>query len=176
MENESEKISFVPFNAINEFMLDEYRKKVIDQVLAVRSEGGADKATVDKLIKQTVSVPGFRNPTSAPASLLYKPVLSSFEKIPGMTAQFLQIWSKHHDALAVQITELLISLHWEILPADADRTRLPGFQTVWPEGTNFETVFSAYHLKYPDSTAEKDDVALMTVWISNRLPLNSDED
>lgn len=171
-KSEEQKITFIPFNAINEFMLDDYRRQVISEVLESRRQDGDAKSTLDKVIKQAVFVPGFRNPVSAPVTLLTNPLITAFEKKPKVTATVLQIWAKAHTDLAVQVGDLLKSDHWEIFPIDTDHLKLPGFYPSWPDDSNFDTIFNEFRERYPDSTVIQNDVALMTVWLSNRLPFN----
>lgn len=177
MENSSEKKSFLPFNAINEFMLDDFRQQVIENVLNNRKDySGIEKAGLEKFIKHTVSVPGFRNPNAAPSRLLYRGVVTTFEKNPEFAAIILQIWMNIHADTAHQVFDLLTAQGWEILPIATDRTKLPGFLTDWPDGSTFDSVYCAYQEKYPESATPQNDIALMTVWLSGRLPLNTEQE
>jgi len=165
------KIPFLPFHAINEFMLDDYRQQVIASVLASRESLPADASRhLASLIKKHVAVPGFRNANKAPAGMQRKPAIKAFQKSPQFVAGILAAWAELHPELRQQTYDLLTARGWELLPPDADRTRLPGFMTVWPAGEHFETLVTAFREAYPDSAAGDDDISLMTVWLGGRLP------
>ena len=53
---------FIPFHALNEFMRHDYRLTVIRAALnALPNLPGHFRSPIDKLTKQIVRVPGFRN-------------------------------------------------------------------------------------------------------------------
>jgi hypothetical protein len=162
---------FLPFHAINEFMRPDFRADVIRSVmLALPSLPEALRTQIDKITRRVVKVPGFRNSAKAPAALRVKPTAEAFEKNAGLVAAILSAWNEAHPELRGQVYELLTERGWEILPADADRTKLPGFLTRWPKGEDFETLTNAYAERFPGSETSSDDVSLMVVWLSGRLP------
>jgi hypothetical protein len=69
------------------------------------------------------------------------------------------------------VYDLLVSLDWEVLPPEADHTKLPGFLPQWPYGQDFDQINLAFNDKYPASQVDKDDVSLMVVWVGGRLPV-----
>ncbi len=165
------KIAFLPFHAINEFMLDDYRQQVITFVLASRQSLPAETSRrLTSLIQKHVTVPGFRNANKAPVAVQRKPAIKAFQKSPQFAAGVLAAWAELHPELRQQTYNLLTARGWELLPPDADRTRLPGFMTVWPAGEHFETLVTAFREAYPDSDVGEDDISLMTVWLGGRLP------
>ncbi len=170
MENQKE-ISFLPFHALNEFMLDEFRMKVIRQTFANLHElPEKDQASINKLTRKYVKVQGFRNSVKAPLGVKLKPFAHAFEKSPELVGATISAWAKLNHQLGQQVYELLASRNWELLPLDADRSRLPGFLTVWPGGDNYEVLHKVFFEMYPDSQADKDDISLMIVWVGGRLP------
>ncbi len=170
MENK-QTAEFLPFNAINQFMLPDYRLKVLQQVL-----GGLDqlppsqKSDVVASIRRLFNVQGFRNAINAPLPLKARAGVAPFEKNAAFTAQVLMGWSELHPELMQQVYHLLLERKWELLPLDADRTKVPGFLTRWPKGETYEVLNKNYADQYPQSSASEDDVRLMVVWISGRLP------
>jgi hypothetical protein len=174
---DDEEIPFLPFHAINEFMKDAYRSQVLRSTLtALGSLPENYRAPVDRLTRQFVKVPGFRNSVKAPAPLKVKPMVEFFEKNPELVAAILSAWAEAHSELRQQVYDLLANRGWETLPPDADRTQLPGFMTTWPKGEDFETLYQAYQETYPQSGSSSDDVSLMVVWLSGRLPYETEED
>jgi hypothetical protein len=166
-----QKVQFLPFHAINEFMLDDYRQKVMQVVLSRSNElSPAQKGALAGQIKRHVSVQGFRNSSAAPLSLKIKGAVTAFQRQPDFTARILQAWTELNPELRLQVHEMLSERNWEILPADADRSKLPGFLTDWPETETYDVLNQAFNEKYPDTPASEDDVRLMVVWVGNRLP------
>ncbi len=66
-----------------------------------------------------------------------------------MAAAILSAWAEIHSGLRSQVHELLASRGWEILPPEADRTRLPGFIPSWPKEEDFEKLITAFKDTYP---------------------------
>lgn len=177
-QDQEKKVSFLPFHAINEFMTDEYRLEVVRAaLLADTAIRGKYQNALDRSTKQSVNIPGFRNSTKAPIALKIKPTASAFEKNPHLVATILAIWFEIHTDLGQKMFDLLTGRNWELLPLDADRTRLPGFITIWPKGQDFDVLNAAFKEKYPDVEYSDNDLSLMAVWLSGRLPyLFQDDD
>jgi len=170
MEKQKE-LSFLPFHAINEFMLVEYRLKVIRLTMEKLPElPEIDQSLINKLTKKLVKIQGFRNSVKAPLPIKIRSMAQTFEKNPAFVAVILSAWAKVNSYLGQQVYELLVSRSWEILPLDADRSKLPGFITTWPEQENYDTLHEAYYQRYPESQADKNDISLMIVWLGGRLP------
>jgi len=168
---DQKEVSFLPFHAINEFMLDEYRFRVIRATLEKLHELPVNhQHSINRLTKKLVQVHGFRNSVKAPTGLKIKPSVQAFEKSPAFVAAILEAWAGINSHLGEQIYTLLINRGWDILPLDTDRAKLPGFLTDWPEGENYEVLYQAFYDMYPESQTDKDDISLMIVWLAGRLP------
>ena len=165
---------FLPFNAINEFMRDDYRSQVIRSTLNVLATLPAEhRDPVDRLTKRNVQVPGFRISTKAPVPLRLKPTIDAFVNNPQMAAAILSAWAEMHSGLRNQVHELLSTRGWEILPPEADRSKLPGFFPNFPIEEDFEKLILSFKEKYPSTEASDDDISLMVVWVGGRLPFQS---
>lgn len=170
------EIQLLPFHAINGFMRDDYRTAVIHSVLSdLPRLSESMQGPIRSAIRKSVQVPGFRNSALAPLALKIKPSSALFEKDPHFAAVILSAWAELHDSLRTQVFDLLKERGWDLLPVDADRTKLPGFLTVWKEGEDFDLINQAFQEKYNLSDVSTDDVSLMTVWIGNRLPYETEE-
>jgi hypothetical protein len=173
---DEKKVSFLPFHAINEFMTPEYRLVVVRSALeALPGLPESFRAPIDRLTRKHVQVTGFRNSLKAPLALKVRPLASAYEKNPELVAAVLSAWAEAHAGLRQRVYDLLKSRNWELLPPDTDRTKLPGFLTKWPKGEDFTTLNQAFVEKYPDDPAPSDDVSLMVVWLSGRLPYEMSE-
>jgi hypothetical protein len=170
-EKGEKKVSFLPFHAINEFMTSEYRLEVVRSTLAALPDLPEKfQSPIDKLTGRLVKIPGFRHSLKAPTPLRVKPTVDAFEKSPDLVAAILSAWAEAHAGLRENVYSLLQARGWEILPIDAERARLPGFISIWPHGENFEVLSQAFREMFPVAAASSDDIALMVIWISGRLP------
>jgi hypothetical protein len=165
------EIAFLPFYAINKYIRDEYRLSVIRSTIqAIPDLPAGLRSTIERIIRQSVNVPGFRNGAKAPSGLLIKPLVSAFEKKSVVVAAILAAWVEIHTGLRDQVFSLLKARNWDMHPVDADRMNLPGFIPNLPAGENFESLTQAFIEMFPDEKVESDDVLLMSVWLSGRLP------
>ena len=170
--NAKKQAEYIPIHAINEFMRNDYRLTVIRTALSALSglERGLS-APIDRLTKKLVRVPGFRNSVKAPVSVKAVAMVKPFEKSPKLVAAILAAWAESKAELRQQVYNLLTGREWKILPVEADRTKLPGFLTRWPEEDSFEVLYTAYTEANPDYDASIDDVSLMVTWLAGRLPI-----
>jgi len=171
---DDKRIAFAPFHAINQFMLEEYRQQIIREVLSsFETLSPERKKALNSQIKQNVKVPGFRDATQAPVNIRLRPVERAFEGNPYVAAQVLMAWAELKNELRQQVHDLLKERGWDLIPADADRTRLPGFLTEWPKGEDYDTLGAAFSAKYPQVEVDENDLRLMVVWIGGRLPYSA---
>lgn len=189
------KIEFLPFHAINEFMRADFRMKVIKDTLSKLPGLPSDlRDPVERQIRKSVKIPGFRHPEKAPTMVKVLPCAQAFEKKPEFVSALLAAWAEVHAHLRDQVLAVfqqrgwyffptgITSLaefpipktekDWGILPVTAERTRLPGFVIYWPKAEDFETLYDTYIEIYPGGENSKDEVGLMAVWLSMRLPYN----
>ena len=170
-------MQYLPFHAINEFMRDDFRLEIVKSVLQGLPELPKDlRIRVERSCKENIKIPGFRNIKNAPVHLKIKPTAEAFSKDPQATSAILSAWSEIHCELRQQVYELLFARGWEILPILADRSRLPGFLPEWPTGDDFDILYQAYEEKFPFESSNGDNVSLMVVWLSGRLPYHNQDD
>jgi hypothetical protein len=169
------RVQFLPFQAINAYMRPDYR---IEVVKAVLSDSGTiserKQALLSRYVKQHVVIPGFRHSMQAPLPVKLKPFIAAFEKQPELAAMTVDIWADLHKNLQDKVFGFLKERGWELLPVDADRTKLPGFLTTWPKDEDFDVIYKAFTEKFPGEEHRQDDVILMAVWLSGRLPYESE--
>lgn len=174
---DDKQAKFFPYHAINEYMLPEYRLKVIQTVyLGLDRLSKERRSDINGLVKRYVQVPGFRNSSQAPAGVKGRASVSAFEQHPDFVAQVLQSWSELHPDLRQKVYEFLKEREWEVLPPEADRTRLPGFLPDWPKEQNYDVLEDGFKGMFPDFPYEQNDLRLMIVWLSERLPFGLDEE
>jgi hypothetical protein len=170
---DNQQAEFFPFHGINEYMLPDYRLKVIQTVFNKFDQlPGERRSAINGLVKRHVQVSGFRNSAQAPSGVKSRASVSTFERRPDFAAQILQGWSDLHAELRQKVYDFLKAREWEVLPPEADRSKLPGFLTEWPEGQDYDVLGEAFAEMYPDFSNEQNDLRLMIVWISGRLPVD----
>lgn len=167
------KVKFLPYHAVNEFMLDDYRHEVIQMVFSRFDELPTERrGALVGLIKKLVQVPGFRNSAQAPLGVKVKGSQKPFQASPDYAANIVAAWTELHPDLRQKVFDLLKARNWEILPVEADRIKLPGYLTTWPKDESFEAVNQAFRDLYPEENVKEYDVSLMVVWLSGRLPID----
>lgn len=168
---DQDQAELIPWHALNEFMRDDYRITVIRTTLmGVNTLPESFRPPIDRLIKKLVKVPGFRHPEKAPFQVKIQPAAASFEKSPELVAAILNAWAEIKAGLRQEVFDLLTERGWQLIPLEGDRTKMPGFFIRWPKDEDFEKLNAAYREKYPASKETGDDVSLMIVWVSMRLP------
>jgi hypothetical protein len=188
----------LPFHAINEFMRSDFRMHIVRETLTSLDDLTENKRNaINQLIKKLVKVPGFRNSDKAPVVVKLLPTVTVFEKNPFLVAAIIDGWLSIHQELAQQVYSVLehrnwklfppdmeissisdiqgIIQEWRVLPISIDRSKLPGFYTIWPAENAFEAIYETFTQLYPDAISSIDEVSLMAVWLSLRLPYNIEE-
>jgi hypothetical protein len=171
--NDNKQLAFIPFHAINEFMRNDFRLIVIrSTLLALAGMDRSLSGPVDSQTKKYVKVPGFRNSAKAPATVKAVAMVKPFEQQPKLVANILAAWAEANAELRQQAYDLLTGRGWKILPIEFDRRKLPGFLAEWPQEDDYDALYEAYTETYPDAEAGIDDLSLMIVWLSGRLPID----
>ena len=174
---DDKQVQFLPFHAINEFMVPEFRLAVIQAVFAGFDRLPGDRrSAINGLVKRNVQVPGFRNSVQAPAMVKARASVTPFERRPEYAGQVLQAWSELHPELRQQVYDFLKGREWELVPPETDRSKLPGFLVTWPKGQNYDVLGEAFAQAYPDVQVAENDLRLMIVWLAGRLPYDMYED
>ncbi|MCJ7701710.1 MAG: hypothetical protein MUO62_09020 [Anaerolineales bacterium] len=171
--NEKTQLEFIPFHAINEFMRNDFRLNVIrTTLLSLNQLDRQFSAPIDRLTRKHVTVAGFRNSVKAPATIKAVAMVKAFENQPKMVGAILNAWAESKTELRQLIYDLLVERGWKVLPIEADRTRLPGFMARWPAEDDYELLYQAFTDSHPEMEASIDEISLMVVWISGRLPID----
>ncbi|HWQ05305.1 MAG TPA: hypothetical protein VN452_08110 [Longilinea sp.] len=169
--SEPQQTQFFHFHTINEFMLPDYRQQVLTQVISNLDNLPVDlRSRLNGHIRNLVKVPGFRNSGLAPVPVKVRGSIQAFEQSPKFTASVLAGWCTLNEELARQTFDFLTARGWTLLPLEADRTKLPGFLTHWPKAEQFDVLDEAFRDQYPETIYSDNDISLMVVWLSARLP------
>ena len=167
------QVEFIPFHAINEFMRNDFRLNVIrTTLLSLNKLDRNISAPIDQLTRKHVKVAGFRNSSKAPASIKAVSMVKAFESRPKLVAAVLNGWAELQPELREQVHDLLVERGWKILPPAFNRTKMPGFLTSWPAEDDYEVLYDEFMNAHPETDASIDQISLMVVWLSGRLPIN----
>jgi hypothetical protein len=171
---DDKRVAYFPFQAINEYMLPEFRLHVIGTVLRGLNElSGERRAALNTMVKRYVTVQGFRNSALAPLPVKIRAAVNPFERRADFAGTLLQAWSELLPELRSRVHKMLESRSFEgVLPAEADRSKLPGFLTRWPKSETYEALDQAFYDANPGFEADNNDIRLMVVWLVNRLPFD----
>jgi hypothetical protein len=174
---EEKNARFLPFDAINEFMRDDYRMTVVREVLnGMPNLPEEQRLLLEQMTRRVVKVPGFRNSAKAPVALRLRATADAFAKSAPLVAGILLAWGDLHAPLRQKIHDLLKERGWPVFPPEADRTQMPGFMVTWPKGEDFDTLVTAFKEQYPEDESSSDDISLMVVWVSVRLPYQMEDE
>ena len=172
MEKQNDKlVEYLPFNAINEFMREDYRQSVIHAVLQnLETISGGFRKEITHQIARNVKIAGFRNSNQAPLAIKAKSSVGLFQKSAKFSAAIVGAWAELHPELAATVWNVLSEHGWEPLPLEVNREKLPGYQVKWPKQDTFEVLQQAVRAANTSLPDSDDDISLMAVWLGNRLP------
>ena len=142
VDDDDEEVAFLPFLALNEFMRDDYRMQVVRTALtALPNLPEPIRLPIERLTRQVVKVPGFRNSEKAPLLKRLRPTASAFEKSSAMVVAILAAWAEATPELRQLVYDLL-SGDWLGRTTDRRRphpaSRLPDPLAQGPEFRNHQ--------------------------------------
>jgi hypothetical protein len=175
--NDSAKMQLIPFAGVNDFMRDDYRLTILQEVfIHIDQTTPIQKQSVTRLISKGVQIPGFRNSSLAPLPLRVKNSTAFFEKSSEFAGLIIECWSDIHKDLKKNVWELLTDRDWKPLPLSVNRSQLPGFKIDWPKTDSFGALIKLVRELHPEILESDDHISLMVVWIGNKLPYNLFDD
>ena len=170
---DKKEIQMLPFHAVNEFMRDDYRLTILQEVFSEFEKCTSNqRAKISSLFSSGVKLPGFRNSSLAPVPIRVKNGVGLFEKSADFAGIILESWCNLHEELKGNIFETLTQKGWQLHPPQLDRSQLPGFATDWPKEDSFEVICKCVREALPDLKESDDNISLMAVWVGNKLPYN----
>ncbi|HPS41064.1 MAG TPA: hypothetical protein PK040_00575 [Anaerolineaceae bacterium] len=167
----TEEKNYYPFTAVNDFMRDDYRLTILNEVLSrLDAVPAGQKLLITRLITKGVQIQGFRNSNLAPAAMKAKKSTTLFENLPQFAGQIMEAWSRLHATLREEMGRLLAERGWQVMEDSADLSLQPGFKPGWPKTDTFQVLIEAARVRLPDMPETDDDISLMAVWVGNCLP------
>lgn len=171
--SDDKKIEYIPFNAVNEFMREDFRLLVLQEVFSKLEQCTAmQRQLILRLFSKGVQISGFRNSGLAPLPIKIKNSTTLFERSAEFAGTIMECWSNLHSKLKEAMFTVLSERDWNPHPIALDRSRLPGFQIVWPKADTFDSLIKSIQDSQPNLQESDDNISLMAVWVGNRLPYN----
>jgi hypothetical protein len=162
---------YLPFRAINVFVERDYLENVTKEILEGKGTLSRDEQTAfTSFFRKHVSVLGFRNPVRAPLSLQINAFASAFEQKEEVIPFTLTNWAKIKSDLAKTVKKWLESEGWEGLDLERQYDENEGFSVDWPDEFTFDEIEEKFKQAHPKADYDRDDLILMVLWISGRLP------
>jgi hypothetical protein len=162
----------LPFKSINVYIEREYLEKVVKNILeGVGKLNKEEQVRFSQNFRKYISVLGFRNPLRAPLSLQVNAFASAFEGKDEVIPFSLTTWSKVNSELADKVQSWLESEGWEDLALARDFEEDNGFVLDWPDDLSFDQVEKNFQKAHPDFEYDRDDLILMVLWITGKLPI-----
>lgn len=166
------EIENLPFKTVNVFIERDFLEELVKKILTnLKKLSKEDQITFNQLFRKYVTVLGFRNPLHAPLPLQTKAYATAFEEKEEVVPFTLSTWAKIEENLANQVMEWLKAEKWEDLALRRDFDDSLGFKNDWPDETPLETIIKKFQENNPDLEISKDDLSLMILWVSGRLPI-----
>lgn len=161
-----------PMIALNVYLLPEFRQDILRTVVSGVSDLPEElRHAVIAAIRDEVKVSGFRNPFSAPHSVLVRRMETVFLKQSRFVKVILKAWAGLHQDIELAVSPVIRALSFQKndqQPEYPDPEK--AFLTGWPENLTYEKLTELIRAQDPKITAGTDDLALMTVWLSGCLP------
>jgi len=164
-------IEYLPYKAVNVFINREYLEQLLESVLNGYNKLSKEKQIAFvKLFRQHVNVLGFRNAIRAPLSLQIKAYSSAFEEKNEVVPFTLSTWVELNSSLASEVEDWLDAEGIEVLDRDRGFIETEGFLTDWPKKLTFDKLVKNFEKAKPNVKHNRDDLILMVLWISGKLP------
>ena len=164
-------IETVPFKAINVYINQEYLESVMKTVLTdYKKLSKQEQIDFTRFLRKYVTILGFRDPSRAPLSLQINALAKAFEAKDEVIPTVLSIWTKANKKLAADVKAWLEENKFKNLEMEREYSEDAGFTTDLPKKMDFDKVEKDFAKANPDAKYERDDLILMVLWLSGRLP------
>lgn len=158
--------------AINVYLEPYFRKAIFEKIYSHKSElGESARSAFFASVKEEVRVSGFRTTLNAPLNLLVKASEARFEHSSKFVKATLEAWASLFITDLGQLKAMLEEIGFvcpDLQSAYQDPER--AFSEGWPTDCGYASLESRYHQAYPNSPLNRDEIALLSVWLSACLP------
>jgi hypothetical protein len=160
-----------PYKSINVFIDHNYLQDILETILVeIKQLSKEEQIEFSRTFRQNVKVFGFRNPTQAPLPLQVKSYVEAFEEKEEIIPVSLTFWTKINHGLAQKVKLWLEKKGWDGLELERNFNESEGFLSDWPDELTLEKLISEFNKDHPDHKFNENDIILMVLWISGKLP------
>lgn len=165
---------YLPYKTINVFIERDHLQKILESILQnIKTLPKDDQISFGNFFREHVEIFGFRNPMRAPLPLQINAFVRAFEDKDEVIPFTLSTWTKINENFSKIVKEWLNSKGWKELRFEKKFDETEGFTRDWPENLTFENLKEEFNKVQKDLEYEDNDLMLMIMWISGKLP---DED
>jgi hypothetical protein len=159
------------YKTINVFIEQDYLEKIMGNILSgVKKLPKQDQIDFSRFMRKYVNILGFRDPSRAPLPLQINALTKSFEEKDEVIPVTLSVWAKINKKLAKQVKAWLDDEGWKDLESERAYEEGDGFMADWPKKLTFDKLVKNFQKANPDAKFDRDDLILMVLWISGKLP------
>lgn len=167
---------YLPYKSVNVFITHEYLGKVTREILTGYKQLSKENAkSFIVQFREHVNVLGFRNVIRAPLSLQINAYTSAFEGKNDVVPFTLSTWALINSGLASEVKSWLKTEGWDCLSEVRHYNDSEGFLQDWPKKLSFTKLVKNFKKAKPNVEFEDDDLILMVIWISGKLPPEDSE-
>lgn len=164
----------LPYKTINVFIERDHLRNILEHIIKnINTLSKEDQISFGKSFREYVDILGFRNSMRAPLPLQVNAYVRAFEDMDEVIPYTLSTWTKIRKDFALKVKDWLDSEGWKALVLERNFDETEGFIRDWPESLTFEKMIKGFEKANPDYDFDENDLFLMVLWISGKLP---DED
>ena len=164
-------IETIPFKAINVYINEDYLETILISVLTgYKKLPKQAQIEFTVFLRKYVTVLGFRDPSRAPLTLQANALAKAFEGKDEVVPYVLSVWAKVNKKFAGQVESWLKDQGLKNLTTEREYAEDAGFTLDLPKKFAFDKLEKAFSKDNPDTKFDRDDLILMVLWISGRLP------
>lgn len=164
-------IETIPFKAINVYINEDYLETVLKSVLTgYKKLPKQAQIEFTVFLRKYVTVLGFRDPSRAPLTLQVNALAKAFEEKDEVVPYVLSIWAKVNKKFADMVKSWLEDQGLKDLATEREYAEGAGFTQDLPKKYAFDKLEKAFAKDNPDAKFDRNDLILMVLWLSGRLP------
>lgn len=162
---------YLPYKTINVFVERDHLRKTLEHIIKnINTLSKEDQISFGKEFREYVDILGFRNSMRAPLPLQVNAYVRAFEDMDEVIPFTLSTWTKIRKDFALKVKDWLDSEGWKALDLERNFDETEGFIREWPETFTFEKMIKGFEKANPDYDFDDNDLLLMVLWISGKLP------
>jgi hypothetical protein len=162
---------YLPYKTINVLMDRDYLDQILEDVLVGKNKlSKKEQITFSNQFRHYIKVLGFRNPTIAPFPLQLRAYRSAFIEKDEVIPFTLSVWVKTHLEFADKVKTWMENNDWKTLGFEREYQESEGFTNAWPDNLSLDQLVSNFEKDHPDAKFDRNDLILMVIWLSGKLP------